>query len=248
MTTMTGEASGARDSQVLWVSEIFWSLQGEGLRAGRPCLFMRLAGCNLSCPWCDTPYTWKPGHIGERDRRRMTVDELLARAGDDVTLVEVTGGEPLLQRPTLELLRRLCDRGLEVLLDTSGSLSIAEVDPRVVVLMDLKCPSSGQTEQIEWDNLRRLKADRDEVKFVIGDRADYEWAERVIAEHGLAGKVRVVYTPVTPLHLTLREWVLPRQLARWMLDDHSPAALQLQLHRLIWPDALRGTEEGYGGE
>ena len=230
---------------VLRVTEFFVSLQGEGNHAGRRCAFIRLAGCNLSCPWCDTPYSWKPGEFGPDERQPMTIGELLERTAEArVELVEVTGGEPLLQSATMDLLMALCDTGYHVSLDTSGSVPIRGVDPRVSILLDLKCPASHQSERMVWGNLPLLQPGRDELKFVIADRGDYEWAELALAEGLLHEDVRVVYSPVTPRYPELATWTLPRELAGWMLADGSRATLQLQLHRLLWPEAVRGTEEG----
>ncbi|MCC7493422.1 MAG: radical SAM protein [Fimbriimonadaceae bacterium] len=229
----------------LLVAELFRSLQGEGRHAGRPCFFIRLAGCHLSCPWCDTPYTWRPGAVTAADKQRHELPALLAAAtAAGLPLVEVTGGEPLLQTATPALLGALCDAGFEVLLDTSGTMPLDAVDPRVAVMMDLKAPGSGHAARNEWANLDRLRADRDEVKIVIADRGDYEWARAVIARYRLAQRCRVVLSPVTPVELPAAPWPLACDLAAWMLADASPAALGLQLHRLLWPAALRGTAEG----
>ncbi len=233
-------------STELVVAETFASLQGEGSRAGRPCWFIRLAGCNLTCAWCDTAYSWRPDEATPADRRRWTLADLVAAAdATALPLIEVTGGEPLLQPGTRPLLSALADRGGEVLLDTSGSVSTADVDPRVVILLDVKCPGSGQSEHNDWTNLDRLRAGVDEVKFVVGDRADYDWAAGVCAEHRLFERVRVEFSPVVPAVLDLAEWHLSRQLAGWLLADRSPGVMRVQLHRVIWPSAHRGTDEGY---
>jgi len=230
---------------VLRVTEFFVSLQGEGAEAGRRTAFIRLAGCNLSCGWCDTPYSWKPGEFGPAERQPHTIAELLRMVSDaDVQLVEVTGGEPLLQAATPSLLTALCDAGHSVNLDTSGALPIQGQDPRVSILLDFKCPASGQSERMSWGNLALLRPGQDELKFVIADRGDYQWAQQVLESGEVAPAVRVVYSPVTPRHPDLATWTLPRELAGWMLADRSRATLQLQLHRLLWPAAVRGTEEG----
>jgi len=164
---------------VLRVTEFFVSLQGEGAEAGRRCAFIRLAGCNLSCAWCDTPYSWRPGDFGPAERQPVTIAALLERvAAAGVALVEVTGGEPLLQPATRPLLGALCEAGYEVSLDTSGSLPIAGLDPRVTVLLDLKCPASGQSDAMLLGNLALLRPDRDELKFVIATREDYAGPRR----------------------------------------------------------------------
>jgi 7-carboxy-7-deazaguanine synthase len=234
-------------SETLAVSEFFLSLQGEGSRAGRVCAFVRLRGCNLSCAWCDTPYTWQPQRLRAEPYETLTVAAIAARlAAMGSALVEVTGGEPLLQAATPELLATLCDAGHEVVLNTSGSLSTAAVDPRVILALDVKCPASGQSQRMEWSNLGRLKSGQDEVKFVIADRADYDWAQTVCAEHGLPERVKVIFSPVTPLDWRgdHEAWLLPAELAGWMLADRCPATLQLQLHRLVWPAAFYGRDEG----
>lgn len=233
---------------VLPINEIFCSLQGEGYEAGRPCVFVRLAGCHLSCPWCDTPYTWKPGVFGPQERRPMHLEAVLtAVAAYRVPRVEVTGGEPLLHPDTPALLSALADAGYEVSLETSGTLSVAGLDPRVRLVMDLKPPSSGHAGANAIANLALLRPGIDELKIVIADRADYDWAATLLAAHAPCEGVRVVFSPVTPLDWAgdFATWTLPRELAGWMLADRSRAALQLQLHRLLWPEALRGIEEGH---
>lgn len=230
----------------LIVAELFTSLQGEGARAGRCCAFIRLAGCNLSCAWCDTGYTWQPGVATAADRVPRTLDELLAWVdAQDVDLVEITGGEPLLQRGVYDLLAALCDRGYETILDTSGSLGTADVDPRVRLALDLKCPGSGQSARMDWSNVERLRPERDEVKFVLADADDYAWAAARLAEHRLHERALVIFSPVMPLAWAgdMASWPLAADVAAWMLRDRCPATLQLQLHRLLWPLALRGTDE-----
>lgn len=231
--------------RTLSVSEVYLSLQGEGADVGRVCWFIRLAGCHLSCPWCDTPYTWKPGLFGPDERRAMTLGELLDQAGG-VTLVELTGGEPLLQPACRDLLVALCEAGHEVLLETSGSLSIAGLDPRVRVVMDLKAPSSGHVADNLWPNVPLLRPGLDELKIVIADRADFEWAAAALAEHPPRPGVRCALSPATPLAFTgdLNAWPLPGQLASWIMEQRLEVTLQLQLHRLLWPRARRGTDEG----
>ncbi len=211
----------------LQVNEIFLSVQGESSFAGWPCVMVRLAGCSLGCAYCDTAYArTEPGEP-------MTVDEVLARVeAYTARHVELTGGEPLDQPAALPLLQRLCDSGRVVLLETSGALDIAGVDRRVHVIMDLKCPSSGMSHRVRWQNLDLLK-ETDEVKLVICDRADYDWARQQIRRHGLTGRCTVLLSPAAGA-------VDPADLARWMLDDGLDARLQLQLHKLIWPANLRG--------
>jgi 7-carboxy-7-deazaguanine synthase len=211
---------------MLAVSEIFLSIQGESSRAGLPCVLVRLAGCNLRCAWCDTQYAWTGG-------REMGVEEVLAKVGElACRRVEVTGGEPLCQAAAPELLRRLADAGYETLLETNGSQDIRVVDERVVRIVDFKCPSSGEAAANCWANAGHLTA-RDEVKFVLADRADYEFARRAVAEHGLPARCGVIFSPV---HGRLD----PAALARWVLADGLDVRLGVQLHKVIWPDRARG--------
>jgi len=213
-------------SDRLRVNEIFYSLQGEGTRVGRPCVFVRLTGCNLRCIWCDTPYAFHEG-------RWMTVSQVVeAVRSYGCQLVEVTGGEPLLQPATAVLLSRLADEFPTVLLETGGALSIAELDSRVVRILDVKCPGSGESERNHWENMGLLRHS-DEVKFVLADRADYEWARDVVARYDLTSRCEVLLAPV---HGTLR----PADLAAWILADRLPVRLGLQLHKLVWPGVERG--------
>jgi len=211
---------------MLKVSEIFLSIQGEGTRAGEPCTFVRLAGCNLRCRWCDTKYAWEDG-------QEMSVPEVLARvAALRSRTVEVTGGEPLTQPAAIELLKELCDAGYQTLLETNGSLDISQVDPRVVRIVDFKCPSSGAEGHDLWANVGHLTA-RDEVKFVLADHADYQFARQVLRRHKLSEKCTVIFSPV---HGRLA----PARLAEWILADNLDVRLGLQLHKIIWPDRDRG--------
>ncbi|THJ25022.1 MAG: 7-carboxy-7-deazaguanine synthase QueE [Nitrospira sp. CG24E] len=208
------------------VTEIFHSIQGESSYAGQPCVFVRLTGCPLRCTWCDTDYAFYGG-------RECSIDEILAQVQDyGCRLVEVTGGEPLAQAECLPLMTRLCDAGYRVLLETSGAIDIAPVDPRVHVILDVKCPGSGMGERMHWPNLSRLAA-KDEVKFVLADRADYDWAREILAQHDLAGRCMVHFSPVFG-SLDLRE------LAEWILADHLPVRFQLQMHKYIWAPDMRG--------
>ncbi|MDR1191440.1 MAG: 7-carboxy-7-deazaguanine synthase QueE [Verrucomicrobiales bacterium] len=211
----------------LTVNEIFHSIQGESTFAGRPCVFVRLTGCDLRCVWCDTAYAYHEG-------APLSVGEILAAvARYDCPLVEVTGGEPLLQAGTPLLLTALVERGYEVLLETGGHCDIAGVDPRVIRIVDLKCPDSGMCGRNRWANLASLTAS-DEVKCVLASRADYEWAREQVRRHDLAGKARAV------LFSTVSGRLDPRQLAEWLLADRLPVRMQLQLHKYIWPRQQRG--------
>ncbi len=214
-------------SERLHINEIFLSVQGESSHAGRPCVFVRLTGCNLRCRWCDTEYAFYDG-------RRMTTAEVAEIVhGHRCELVEITGGEPLLQEGIYPLIDRLLAAGHTVMVETSGASDVGRLDPRVIKIMDLKCPASGECERNLWSNLDHLTS-RDEVKFVIAERRDYEWARDIIVARELAAKVRAVL--FSPVFGELE----PARLASWMLDDRLPARLQLQLHKYIWPPGARG--------
>ena len=202
------------------------SIQGEGTRAGRLCAFVRLAGCNLRCQWCDTQYAWTGGDT-------MSIDDVLARVSAfDCPLVEVTGGEPLTQPGTPRLLGALAEAGYETLLETNGSIDISKLDQRVVRIVDFKCPSSGQSEHNLWTNASLL-TDRDEVKFVVADRGDYNFACRAVREHELVRRCSVTFSAV---HGRLAA----SELAEWIVAKRLPVRLGVQLHRIIWPDRERG--------
>ena len=209
----------------LKVSEIFFSLQGEASRAGLPTVFVRLSGCPLRCVWCDTEHAFSDG-------RRMTLTQILADVGSYATRqVCVTGGEPLAQKNCLPLLAALCDAGHEVCLETSGALDISAVDARVSRIVDLKAPGSGESAKNRWANLALLTM-RDELKFVIKDRVDYEWARQTITEHRLDAVCPLLFSPV-------QGEIDPTALAEWILADRLPARFQLQLHKLLWGN-MRG--------
>jgi 7-carboxy-7-deazaguanine synthase len=212
---------------VLTVNEIFHSVQGESTYVGRPCVFVRLTGCDLRCSWCDTPYAFHEG------TRRELDDVLRQVASYDCPLVEVTGGEPLLQQGVYPLMQRLLDAGRTVLLETGGHRSTARVPPGVVTILDVKCPGSGEGARMDWQNLDRLRP-HDEVKFVVAGREDYEFAREVTARHDLATRVAAVH--LSPVHGVLE----PRVLAEWALADRLPARIQLQLHKSIWDPQTRG--------
>lgn len=225
------------ESQRLRVNEIFHSLQGEGTSAGRRCVFVRLTGCDLRCSYCDTAYAFDQGNW-------MTLGEILERVrGFDCRAVEITGGEPLLQPNVYPLMQRLLDEFETVLLETSGAIGIARVDPRVVRIVDFKCPSSGMVERNDWANIDLL-TEHDEVKFVIGDRPDYEWARGVIHEHDLTARCTVSLTPVTAPQPAAAAAVVtslaPSRLAAWLLEDRLDVRLGLQLHKIIWSPTKRG--------
>ena len=212
---------------MLTVNEIFHSIQGESTHAGRPCVFVRLTACDLRCSWCDTAYAFHQGHT-------MSVDEVMAAVADHgCPLVEITGGEPLLQDDVYPLMERLLAEGRTVMLETGGHRPIDRVPIAVVKIVDVKCPASGEADMNDWSNLDRLTP-HDEVKFVVQDRADYEFAKDVIARHDLASRTAAVL--ISPVHGVLE----PRTLSEWMLADRLPARLQLQLHKFIWSPTTRG--------
>ncbi len=206
--------------------EIYRSVQGESTFAGLPCTFVRLAGCNLRCRWCDSEFTFTGGAHESID----AVIAEVARLGG--TLVEITGGEPLVHRQAIPLMRRLVARGYTVLLETSGSRDISEVPPEVHIILDLKPPDSGEERANLWENLPLLKA-KDEVKFVIASRRDYEWSLAAVLDHRLHERCAVLFSPV---------WgeVEPRDLAEWIVADGAPVRFQLQLHKVLWPADARG--------
>lgn len=210
------------DQAELRVNEIFFSLQGESSKSGLPTAFIRLTGCPLRCGYCDTAYAF---HDGEK----MSVAAILDRVANHQTPhVCVTGGEPLAQRNCPALLRRLCDDGYQVSLETSGTMDITTVDTRVIRVMDLKTPGSGEVDKNRYTNLEHLN-ERDQIKFVICDRADYEWACDMLHTQALAGRCEVLFSPS---HGQLE----PRQLADWILADQLPVRLQIQLHKYLWGD------------
>ena len=212
---------------MLTINEIFYSVQGESSYAGRPCVFVRLTACDLRCSWCDTPYAFHEG-------TKRSLDSVLAEVDAyRCPLVEVTGGEPLLQAEVYPLLESLLARGRTVLLETGGHRSTARVPTGVVTILDVKCPGSGESEKNDWSNLARLQP-HDEVKFVIKDRTDYEYAREIVARHDLAGRAAAVH--FSPVHGVMDA----RTLSEWVLADDLPVRVQLQLHKYIWDPATRG--------
>ena len=210
----------------LIVNEIFYSIQGESSHMGRPCVFVRLTACNLRCSYCDTAYAFTEGIP-------MDLEEIMGAVGRfGCRLVEITGGEPLLQPAVHELMKLVCDNGYETLLETGGSLDISAVDPRVKRIVDFKTPGSGMAERNLWDNVRHLRPG-DEVKFVIADREDFDWATAKIQEHRLDTKCALLVSPVFGV-------LEPSDLASWLLESGLPARYQLQLHKYIWEPTARG--------
>jgi 7-carboxy-7-deazaguanine synthase len=213
--------------EVLTINEIFHSIQGESTHTGRPCVFVRLTACDLRCSWCDTPYAFTEG-------KKMSIDDVVARVeGYGCDLVEITGGEPLLQRDVYPLMEQLLASGKTVMVETGGHLSIKDVPSPVIRIMDVKCPGSGESGKNHWENLTLLGS-QDEVKFVIRDRTDYEYARDVVVRHGLIDRTAAVL--FSPVH-----GVLPaKDLAAWILADRLPVRLQLQAHKYIWGPEVRG--------
>jgi 7-carboxy-7-deazaguanine synthase len=209
----------------LKITEVFLSLQGETSLAGWPTVFIRLTGCPLRCRYCDTAYAFHGGQW-------RTLDELLSETrGYGVRHVCVTGGEPLAQKPCIELLKQLCDAGFTVSLETGGAMDIAPVDRRVIRILDIKTPGSGEVARNRWDNLPLLTV-QDQVKFVICDRADYDWARQVVTERALAERLTVLFSPSF-------DQLPARELADWIVADRAPVRLQVQLHKVLW-----GNERG----
>ena len=225
-------------SESLVINEIFHSIQGESTRAGERCVFVRLTGCHLRCHYCDTAYAFHEG-------TRIAITDILERvASFECPLVEVTGGEPLLQPNVHPLMTALCDRGHTVLIETSGASDIAGCDERVIRIMDLKTPDSGEAHRNLWSNIEHLQP-RDEVKFVLCSRGDYDWMKRLLAEHKLVDRVAaVLVSAAAPMaanqHVRGTPGLSITDLAHWLLDDRLPVRLQTQLHKLIWDPAARG--------
>ena len=227
----------------MFITEIFKSIQGEGTRAGLPCIFVRLTGCNLRCAWCDTAYAFHGG-------QKMSVEEVLERvealgqtsngSRSGVPLVELTGGEPLLQAEVYPLAERLLAAGHVVLIETSGERFIGGLPKAVIKIVDVKCPDSGEPDTFDMRNLGELSGE-DEAKFVISSRRDYEFAREFTREHGLVGRVREVL--FSPVHADPNgKWtgLEPRQLVEWVLEDGLQVRLGLQVHKIVWDPALRG--------
>ena len=207
-------------ADTLRISEIFFSLQGETSRAGLPTVFVRLTGCPLRCTYCDTTYAFTGGQT-------MPLPEIMAAVAQHAPrYVTVTGGEPLAQKNSLPLLRALCDAGYAVSLETGGMLDISAVDARVMIVLDIKTPASGEVEKNHWSNLEQIKP-QDEIKFVLCDEADYQWAKQVLHEHKLAARCGVLLSPA-------QGQLDARELAEWILRDHLPVRFQFQLHKLLW--------------
>ena len=208
------------------VTEIFTSIQGESTFCGLPCTFIRMTGCNLRCKYCDTPYALEGGE-------ELDLDQIMDRVREaGISLVELTGGEPLLQEECYLLINLLLEEGYTVLLETNGSLTLEKLDSRVMKIVDIKCPGSGMSEKMDFSNVNYLTG-KDEVKFVISDKGDFDWAKGIIDTYGLIEKCKVLISPV----LSRLE---AKEVAGWILEERLPVRLQLQLHKVIWPDLDRG--------
>ena len=213
---------------MLRVTEIFRSIQGESTHAGRPCTFVRLTGCPMRCVWCDSEYTFTGGE-------HVPLDEVIAQVhAFNCNLVEVTGGEPLAQKSAFNLITRLCDDGFEVLIETGGYVSTDSVDPRAKIILDVKCPASGEEPRNDWSNLKRLRADRDEVKFVVANLDDWEYAKKVIAEYDLENCTKAIL--ISPAW----EEIDLQQLAELVASSGLRVRMQLQLHKYIWGPDVHG--------
>lgn len=213
---------------MLRVTEIFRSIQGESTHAGRPCTFVRLTGCPMRCVWCDSEYTFTGGEHYSIDR---IMDQVKAFG---CKLVEVTGGEPLAQKEAFKLIERLCEDGYEVLVETGNFVSTEGLDPRANVILDIKCPASGEEPRNDWSNLQRLRADKDEVKFVVADEDDWNYTKRVIAEYNLETRAKAVLISPVWNQIDLEE------LANWIASSGLNVRIQLQLHKYIWGPDVKG--------
>jgi len=213
---------------VLRVTEIFRSIQGESTHAGRPCTFVRLTGCPMRCSWCDSEYTFTGGE-------HVSIEDVLNQVRNfGCPLVEVTGGEPLAQREAFDLINRLCDEDYEVLVETGGYVSTEDLDQRARVILDVKCPASGEAERNHWPNLTRLRPDMDEVKFVVADRVDWDFARTVVEDYSLESRAKsILISPAwEQIHL--------QDLANWIADSRLNLRMQLQMHKYIWGADARG--------
>jgi len=211
---------------MLKVNEIFYSIQGESTHCGRPCVFIRLTGCNLRCRYCDTRYAYEEG-------QKMKLEAILEKTDYyNTKLVEITGGEPLIQKETPELCQQLLDKGYEVLVETNGTRSIRELPKKIRRILDIKCPGSGELEKIHWENFKYLRSG-DEVKFVLSDIDDYLWAKTFLNEKHFRSNIPVLFSPVFGQ-------LDPRNLANWILQDKLNVRLHLQIHKIIWPQEGRG--------
>ena len=211
---------------MLKVNEIYLSVQGESSKAGLPCVFVRLTYCNLRCTYCDSEYSF---YEGTEFSNEQILDEIKKF---DCNLVEITGGEPLFQKESLELMKNLCDSGFSVMLETSGSLPIKDVDSRIMIIMDLKCPSSKMTKKNLYENIEFLKP-TDELKFVIGDYEDYQWAKKIISKYNIENRCQILFSPVFGK-------IEPKEIVNWILKDKLKVRFQLQMHKYVWEPTAKG--------
>jgi 7-carboxy-7-deazaguanine synthase len=215
-----------KDNLSLRINEIYYSLQGESTHMGRPCVFIRLTHCNLRCSYCDTEYAFYEGND-------LTISQIVEKVKSFAcSLVEITGGEPLIQKNVLPLMENLCNSGFDVLLETAGHLDISETDIRVKRIMDIKCPSSGESKKMFWKNIDHLK-EGDEVKFVVGTQEDLDYSKDVIERHQLYTRCQVIISPIF-------DKITNREIADWILKNHLPVRMQIQLHKFIWESDARG--------
>jgi 7-carboxy-7-deazaguanine synthase len=215
-----------RPQDTLNVNEIFFSIQGESTLIGKPCVFVRLTSCDLRCVWCDTAYAFSEG-------TEITLDSIFQKVKEyGCNFVEITGGEPLLQENVHALMKLLCDEGYTVMLETGGHRDISSVDARVKRIMDIKCPGSKMEKRNRWENIEFLTA-HDEIKFVLSDQTDYEWAKQIMQKHGVAKRCPILMSPVFSK-------LENRTLAEWILRDHLNVQFQLQMHKYIWDPSVRG--------
>ncbi len=214
------------DNLTLKINEIYYSLQGESTHMGRPCIFIRLTYCNLRCSYCDTEYAFYEGS-------ELALSKIIERVKSyKCKLVEVTGGEPLIQKNVLPLMQVLCESGFEVLLETAGHMDISQTDPRVKRIMDIKCPSSGEAGKMNWKNIEHLKIG-DEVKFVVGSQEDLEYSKKTIIAHDLHQRCEVIISPVF-------NKISNQKIAEWIIKNNLPVRMQIQLHKMIWEPDSRG--------
>ena len=213
---------------MLRVTEIFCSIQGESTHAGRPCTFVRLTGCPMRCTWCDSEYTFTGGE-------HISLDDVMRQVRDyGCRLVEVTGGEPLAQREAFDLIKRLCDEDYEVLVETGGYVSTEDLDQRAKIILDVKCPASGEADRNHWPNLRRLRPDKDEVKFVVADKADWDFVRTIVADYAL--ETRAASILISPAW----EQIDLKQLANWIVESGLKLRMQVQMHKYIWGPDVHG--------
>lgn len=215
-----------RNLELLKVNEIFYSIQGESSFAGIPCVFIRLSGCNLRCTYCDTRYAFTEG-------KKITIDQIIQKVNQyQCPIIEITGGEPLLQDETIQLAEKLCQLNYTVLIETNGTQDIRSLPKQVIRIIDIKCPGSGENKKINWNILNQLESN-DELKFVVSSLEDYQWAKKIILEYNLIEKSKILISPVyNKLH--------PRILAEWILQDKLNIRLQIQLHKTIWFNQKQG--------